>query len=510
MPLNFPGMGQVKAVKGSRLGSSIYNGASWASRRKEWVANSVVDGKSTHLGNFDDENEPASKYDKAATRTKKLFNIAEAKSPAVRALKKQRASLKVIGFVREFNRSCLNIVCIHSSSKSRYTGVNWISQSNKWKAEMKFDGKSSHLGCFDDEEEAARKHDEVSALLGKPLFFSGEGKVEAVKGSKGDSSRYKGVSWYSRSNKWKAQITIDGKLTYLGYFRDEDDAAHKYDESAAPLGRPLNFSGKGQIETVEGRCLGPSRYMGVSWNRPRNKWIARISIDGKTTFLGAFKDEVDAARKYDEAAAPLGMPLNLGEDVDISGASNPAMVAAVIWINGERTHLGYFESEEKAAQKYVEVALNFKETSREDQLSFQMNQAKAERLKTIRARSAEDSSALPDKSPVVVRVGTQIRKIVSGIGVFDGTVVKIFHQQAENDVIFRVRYEDGDIEDLTRAEVEGLVISAPFQIVKHALLRTPPTANSRSKRKAAVAALLGESRNRTRKNYPSVAAGLKV
>jgi hypothetical protein len=357
----------------------------------------------------------------------------------VRALKKQRASLKVIEFVREFNRSCLNIVWIHSGSKSIYKGVSWLSKSDKSKAQIQIDDKGTHLGCFDDEKEAA----------------------------------------------------------------------HKYDEAGAPLGRPLNFPGKGQIETVKGSRLGSSRYLGVSWNRPRNKWIACISIDGKTTYLGAFQDEVDAARKYDEAAAPLGRPLNLGEDVDISGASNPAMVAAVIWINGKRTHLGYFESEEKAAQKYDEVALNFKETGGEDQLSFQMNAAKAERLKTIRGRSAEALSALPDESPVVVRVGTQVRKVFTGIGVFDGTVVKILHHQAENDVFFHVRYEDGDTEDLTRAEVEGLVISAPFQIPKHALLRTPPTANSRSKRKAAVAALLDEGRTRTRKNNPSVAAGLK-
>jgi hypothetical protein len=439
MPLNFPGMGQVKAVKGSRLGSSIYNGARWASCRKESVPSSVVDGKSTFLGNFDDENKPASKYDKAATRTKKLFNVTEAKSPAVRALKKQRASLKVIGFVREFNRSYLNIVCIHSGSKSRYKGVSWQSKSNKWKAQIQIDGKGTHLGCFDDEEEAA----------------------------------------------------------------------HKYDEAGAPLGRPLNFPGKGQIEAVKGSRLGPSRYMGVSWNRPRNKWIARIIIDGKKTFLGTFKDEDDAARKYDEAAAPLGRSLNLGEDVDISGASNPAMVAAVIWINGKRTHLGYFQSEEKAEQKFDEVALNFKETGGEDQLSFQMNPAKAERLKTIRGRSAEALSALPDESPVVVRVGTQVRKVFTGIGVFDDTVVNILHHQAENDVYYRVRYEDGDTEDLTRAEVEGLVVGAPSHILNHALLRTPPTANNRSKRKAAVAALLDEGRTRTRNYSLPVAAGLK-
>jgi hypothetical protein len=106
----------------------------------------MVDGMSTHLGNFDDENEAASKYDKAATKTKQLFNVAEAKSPAVRALKKQRARLKVIGFVREFSRSCLNIMFLHSGSKSRYKGVTWQSKSNKWKAQIRIDGKGTHLG----------------------------------------------------------------------------------------------------------------------------------------------------------------------------------------------------------------------------------------------------------------------------------------------------------------------------------------------------------------------------
>ncbi|MHC4259490.1 MAG: AP2 domain-containing protein [Planctomycetota bacterium] len=42
---------------------------------------------------------------------------------------------------------------------SQYKGVSWIKSEKKWRARIKFDGRSIHIGRFDDEKAAARAYD---------------------------------------------------------------------------------------------------------------------------------------------------------------------------------------------------------------------------------------------------------------------------------------------------------------------------------------------------------------
>ena len=49
------------------------------------------------------------------------------------------------------------------------------------------------------------------------------------------SSRFKGVSKVKKTDRWRADIRVDGKTIYLGTFPSEEEAAQAYDEIARKL-----------------------------------------------------------------------------------------------------------------------------------------------------------------------------------------------------------------------------------------------------------------------------------
>jgi hypothetical protein len=48
-----------------------------------------------------------------------------------------------------------------------------------------------------------------------------------------------------------------------------------------------------------------SKYKGVSWHKRNKKWEVRIAKSGKSTYLGTFEDELEAALAYDRKAEEL-------------------------------------------------------------------------------------------------------------------------------------------------------------------------------------------------------------
>jgi hypothetical protein len=118
------------------------------------------------------------------------------------------------------------------------------------------------------------------------------------------ASHFVGVARDHKDATWAALIHFDGKQYRLGRFNSEEEAAQKYDEVAGPLRKPVNFPGHGQLQAVK---KGSFKYRGVNWHAGSQKWRAVINIDGKKKRLGFCSSEDEAARKYDDAAAPLSL-----------------------------------------------------------------------------------------------------------------------------------------------------------------------------------------------------------
>lgn len=66
----------------------------------------------------------------------------------------------------------------------------------------------------------------------------------------GTSSKYKGVYWNKKQEKWLCYIALMGKRTYLGSFTDEVKAASAYNKAAIEMFKEfanLNVDEKGNI-----------------------------------------------------------------------------------------------------------------------------------------------------------------------------------------------------------------------------------------------------------------------
>ena len=117
------------------------------------------------------------------------------------------------------------------------------------------------------------------------------------------SSKYTGVHYNKESKKWRAQLIVQGKLRFIGYYDKEGDAAADYARAVfkyKPKKQSLETYGGMDLSGVPNdlplirseRC--ETGYVGVKLNKER--FQVRISIGGgKTKTLGTFDTAEEAA-----------------------------------------------------------------------------------------------------------------------------------------------------------------------------------------------------------------------
>lgn len=143
--------------------------------------------------------------------------------------------------LREANnqQNCCNSSKQKGNCKSRYKGVTWYQNRNKWRARITNKGKCILLGFYDSEVDAALAYDVGS------LYYHGEfGSLNFPKEIRKDhikvlginydyweelkqlkTSEYTGIRRDTRyENKFYAEIFINGKNIYLGAFDSEEEA----------------------------------------------------------------------------------------------------------------------------------------------------------------------------------------------------------------------------------------------------------------------------------------------
>jgi len=114
------------------------------------------------------------------------------------------------------------------SFSSGYAGVDWNECASKWRARIKHDGEAIHLGYYGTEVEASNAYQLALSKIKDGSFNPSDYKPKYT-------SKYKGVYFNKRANKWMAQIRINGKSKHLGYFKTELEAHQSYQSKLKEL-----------------------------------------------------------------------------------------------------------------------------------------------------------------------------------------------------------------------------------------------------------------------------------
>jgi len=95
---------------------------------------------------------------------------------------------------------------------------------------------------------------------------------------------------------WKVHQLV--MLAFHGFPEDGYEVLHGPDPSKNN-NRLENLRYGSRSSNMVDRQKGTSRFNGVNWHSKNKKWMARAKQNGKTIYIGSFKEEIEAAKAFD-------------------------------------------------------------------------------------------------------------------------------------------------------------------------------------------------------------------
>jgi len=119
---------------------------------------------------------------------------------------------------------------------SKYIGVHWRKDKEKWKAQIKFNHKSISLGVFNNEEEASLVYkkacnDIINNIFDPDLYIKEREERSNKERITNRIKNPKGFTYSKNKKKWRAYVIFNNKKLYLGYFLYKEDAVNIYRET---------------------------------------------------------------------------------------------------------------------------------------------------------------------------------------------------------------------------------------------------------------------------------------